>query len=184
VSHSISLPRGMNKEKLALFLQERMKKCMLPGERFTFPFDDESLAIAATRSKGNLRNYLNYTKNGWMIATGSGKSTVGMDDMKAGIIIVDRALLGICDIIDFKILWHSTVGDINKSYLAHQCGIDIKTLDSRMEDKLAELITQKRSGKDIIVTSIYKYIEGGQEILEKIMEGLGIHKLDITGKSD
>ena len=184
ISHTISLPRGMNKDKLLFFLQERMKRCMVPGEHFTFPFDDESLAIAATRSGGNLRNFLNYAKNGWMVATGSEKDTVGGDDMRAGMIIIDRGLLGVCDVIDFKILWYSTVGDINKSYLAHQCGIDVKTLDSRMGDRLAELITQKRSGKDIMVASIYKYIEGGQAILENIVEGLGIHKPDITGKGD
>ncbi|MDO9538093.1 MAG: hypothetical protein Q7J68_07225 [Thermoplasmata archaeon] len=184
VSQSISLPRGMNKEKLSYFLRERMKRCLAPGEKFDFPFEDESLNIAATRSGGNLRNFLNYAKNGWMVAAGSEKTTVGMEEMKTGMIIIDRALLGICDIIDFKILWHSTTGIINKTYLAHKCEIDTKTLDSRIDDKLAELITQKRSGKDVVVTSIYRYIDGGQEILENVMEGLGVHKADVTGGKD
>jgi hypothetical protein len=101
--------------------------------------------------------------------------------MKAGMVIVDRALLGSCDLIDMKILWYSTSGDINKSYLAHQCGIDSKTLDSHIENRLADLIIQKRSGKDVLIASIYRYIDDGSEILEKIIEGLGIRKLDVTG---
>lgn len=184
VSQSISLPKGLDTEKLKYFLKERMKKCLTPGEKFVYPFEDAALEMASVRSTGNLRTFLNYTKNSWTVATGGGKSIVSKEDMKTGIISVDRALLGNCDLIDFKILWYSTAGDINKSYLAHQCGIDIKTLDYRIDDKLAELISLKRSGKDIICTSIYKYIDGGREILEKIIEGLGVHKIDITGEKE
>lgn len=182
VSQNISLPTGLSKEKLKYFLEERMKKCQVTDEKFEFPYEDGALEMASTRSAGNLRSFLNYAKNGWVVAAGGRKSTVSRKDMKTGMIIVDRALLGSCDLIDFKILWYSTIGEINKSYLAHQCGIDIKTLDSRIEDRLTELIAQKKSGKDVIVASIYKYIDGGSDILEKIMEGLGIHKVDITGE--
>ncbi len=182
VSQNISLPKGLSQEKLRYFLEERMKRCLARGNKFVFPFEDEALEMASVRSTGNLRSFLNYAKNGWMVATGGGKGQVANKDIKAGMIIVDRAVLGSCDLIDFKILWHSTVGEINKSYLAHQCGIDAKTLDSRIENRLTELVTQKRSGKDVIITSIYRYIEGGVEILDKIIEGLGIRKLDVTGK--
>ena len=44
-----------------------------------------------------------------------------------------------------------------------------------------KLPARKKQGKDVIVTSIYKYIDGGEDILTKVMEGLGIHKKDITG---
>jgi len=180
VSQNISLSIGLDREKLEYFLIERMKKCLVPGETFKFPYEEESMEIAVTRSRGNLRNYLNYSKNAWLVATGGEKNTVGKEDMKKGIITVDRALLGGCDLIDFKILWYSTVGDINKSYLAHQCGIDAKTLDSRLDSKLSEITSQKKQGKDVIVTTIYKYIDGGEEILSSVMEGLGFHKKDIT----
>jgi hypothetical protein len=181
VSQNISLSIGLDREKLKYFLMERMKKCLAPGEKFDFPFDKEGMEIASIRSGGNLRNFLNYSKNAWLVAAGSEKDTIRKEDMKKGIITVDRALLGGCDLIDFKILWYSTIGDINKSYLAHQCSIDTKTLDSRLYSKLSEITSQKKQGKDVIVTSIYKYIDGGEDILSSVMEGLGIHKKDITG---
>jgi hypothetical protein len=182
VSQNISLPKGLSREKLRFFLEERMKKCLEKGNKLVFPFDDNAMEMASIRSTGNLRNFLNYAKNGWMVTIGGGGEKVTRKEMKAGMVIVDRALLGSCDLIDMKILWHSTSGDINKSYLAHQCGIDSKTLDSHIEDSLSDLITQKRSGKDVLITSIYRYIDGGSEILEKIIEGLGIRKLDVTGE--
>lgn len=182
VSQNISLPKGLSKEKLRYFLEERMKKCLAKVNKFVFPFEDDAIEMASIRSAGNLRSFLNYSKNGWMVTVGGGRKRVAKKDMKAGMVIVDRALLGSCDLIDLKILWYSTSGEINKSFLAHQCGIDTKTLDSHVEDRLIELITQKRSGKDVLITSIYRYIDGGKEILEKIIEGLGIRKLDVTGK--
>ena len=181
VSQHLSLPRGLSLEKLRYFLEERMKRCLARGNKYSPPFDDKALNMASVRSNGNLRNFLNYTKNGWMVATGGGRGMVTEKDMKGGMIIVDRALLGSCDLTDFRILWHSTTGDINKSYLAHLCGIDTKTLDSHIQDRLTDLVTQKRSGKDILVTSIYRYIDGGEEIMIKVIEGLGIHKKDVTG---
>jgi len=185
VSQSISLPKGLSDEKLRFFIEERMKKCLAPRQKFVFPFEDEALQMASTRSAGNLRSFLNYAKNGWRVATGSGRSNVAADDMKAGMIILDRSLLGSCDLIDLKILWHSTRGAINKSFLAHQSGIDTKTLDSRLDGRLAELVTQKRSGKEIVVSSIYRYVKDGDDILEKVIDGLGIHRMDITaGKED
>ncbi|UCG69040.1 MAG: hypothetical protein JSV09_14840 [Thermoplasmata archaeon] len=182
VSQNISLPKGLSREKLRFFLEERMKKCLEKGNKLVFPFDDIAMEIASVRSAGNLRNFLKYAKNGWMVTIGGGGEKVTKKEMKAGMVIVDRALLGSCDLIDMKILWHSTSGDINKSYLAHQCGIDSKTLDSHIEDRLADLITQKRSGKDVLITSIYRYIDDGPEILEKIIEGLSVRKLDVTGE--
>ncbi len=182
VSQNISLPKGLSSEKLRYFLEERMKKCLEKGNKLVFPFDDNAMEMASVRSTGNLRNFLSYAKNGWMVTIGGGGEKVTKKEMKAGMVIVDRALLGSCDLIDMKILWHSTSGDINKSYLAHQCGIDSKTLDSHIEDRLADLITRKRSGKDVLITSIYRYIDDGSEILEKIIEGLGIRKLDVTGE--
>lgn len=180
VSQNISLSVGMDKEKLEYFLMERMKRCIGPGEKFEFPYEKEGMKIAAIRSRGNLRNFLNYSKNAWLVASGSGKNKVEKEDMKKGIITVDRALLGGYDLIDFKILWYSTIGDINKSYLAHQCGIDAKTLDSRLYSKLSDMTNQKKQGKDVIVTSIYKYMDDGEDILFSVMEGLGVHKEDMA----
>jgi hypothetical protein len=182
VSQNISLPKGLSREKLRYFLEERMKNCLEKGNKLIFPFDDDAMEMASIRSTGNLRNFLNYAKNGWMVTIGGGGKKVTKTEMKAGMVIVDRAFLGSCDLIDMKILWHSTSGDINKSYLAHQCGIDSKTLDSHIENRLADLITQKRSGKDVLITSIYRYVDDGPEILEKIIEGLGIRKLDVIGQ--
>ena len=181
VSQNITLPQGLSKERLKYFLEERMKKCLSLNEKFEFPFEEKALEMANIRSTGNLRNFFNYSKNSWVIATGGGKNKINKKDMISGIIAIDRAILGSFDLIDYKILWHSTQGEINKSFLAHQCGIDSKTLESRIEDKLFELISQKRSGKDILIKSIYRYIEGGQEILERLLEGLGVHKIDLTG---
>lgn len=182
VSQNISLPKGLSKEKLRYFLEERMKKCLEKGSKLVFPFDGDAMEMASVRSTGNLRNFLNYAKNSWMVTIGGGGKKVTKKEMKAGMVIVDRALLGSCDLIDMKILWNSTSGDINKSYLAHQCGIDSKTLDSHVENRLADLITQKRSGKDVLITSIYRYVDDGPEILKKIIDGLGIRKLDVTGE--
>jgi hypothetical protein len=182
VSQNISLPKGLSRDKLRYFLEERMKKCLEKGNKLIFPFEDDALEMTSVRSTGNLRNFLNYAKNAWMVTIGGGGEKVTIKEMKAGLVIVDRALLGSCDLIDLKILWHSTSGDINKSYLAHQCGIDSKTLDSHIESRLADLITQKRSGKDVMITSIYRYIDDGPEILENIIEGLGIRMLDVTGE--
>ncbi len=182
VSQNISLPKGLSREKLRYFLEERMKKCLEKERKLVFPFDDDAMEMASVRSTGNLRNFLNYAKNSWMVTIGGGGKKVTNKEMKAGMVIVDRALLGSCDLIDMKILWHSTSGDINKSYLAHQCGIDSKTLDSHVENRLADLITQKRSGKDVLITSIYRYVDDGPEILEEIIDGLGIRKLDVTGE--
>ena len=181
VSQNITLPQGLNKEQLRYFLEERMKKCLSTNEKFNFPFEEEALEMANKRSSGNLRNFFNYTKSGWVISTGGGNNKVSKKEMESGIIAIDRAILGSFDLIDFKILWYSTQGEINKSFLAHQCGIDSKTLENRIEDKLFELINQKRSGKDILIASIYRYIEGGKEILERILEGLGVNKVDLTG---
>ena len=181
VSQNITLPQGLSKERLKYFLEERMKKCLSPDEKFKFPFDEDAIEMANIRSTGNLRNFFNYTKNSWVIAAGGSKNKVSKKEMESGIIAIDRALLGSFDLIDYKILWYSTQGEINKSFLAHQCGIDSKTLENHIEDRLFELISQKRSGKDILITSIYRYIEGGQEILDKILKGLGIHKVDLTG---
>jgi hypothetical protein len=181
VSQNISLPMGLSREKLRYFLEERLKKCLEKGNKLVFPFDEDAMEMASVRSTGNLRNFLNYTRNSWMVTIGGGGKKVTKKEMMAGMVIVDRSLLGRCDLIDLKILWHSTSGDINKSYLAHQCGIDSKTLDSHVENRLADLITQKRSGKDVLITSIYRYVDDGPEILEKIIEGLGIRKLDVIG---
>lgn len=180
VSQSVSLPRGLSKEKLTYFLNERMKNCLAPDDIFESPFENEVVEMAATRSSGNLRNFLNYMKNAWTVGLGGGKDIVNSEDMKNGIIITDRSLLGNCDLIDFKILWYSTIGTFNKSYIAHQCNIDSKTLESRLNSTLIDISSQHRSGKDVIVTSVYRHLKDGEEILEKIIEGLGLHLADIT----
>jgi hypothetical protein len=156
-----------------------MKKCLVNEKNFSQPFDNGSLEMAGIRSGGNLRNFLNYTKNAYMVSIGSKRKTVKIKDMKEGMIIVDRTFLGSCDMTDLRILWYATIGDMNKTYLAYQCGIDVKTLDSRIDDRLAEIILTRRSGKDIIVNSVYNNIKDGKNILERIIEGLGINIEDI-----
>ena len=180
VSQNISLPKNLPVEKLRYFLEERMKKCLIDPEGFSLPYDKGSLEMAGIRSTGNLRNFLNYTKNAYMIAVGSKRRSVRANDMKEGMIIVDRAFMGSCDMTDLRIIWYATKGDMNKSFLAHQCGIDVKTLDSRITDRLDEMIFTTRSGKDIIISSVYRNINDGNEILERIIESLGINKSDIV----
>jgi len=175
VSQFIILPRELPGDRLRFFLEERMKRCVIDKEKFVFPFTDESLEMASIRSAGNLRNFLNYAKNGWRFFKGENDKTVTKGNMMDGITIVDTSLLSGKDFIDYKILWYATIGDVNRSYLAHQCGIDSKTLDSRLIE-LSEFITKKRAGREINIRSIYKSLENGEDILENIFRNLGVRK--------
>ncbi len=176
VSQFIILPRELSAERLRFFLEERMKRCVI--DEFEFPFEKKSLEMASIRSSGNLRNFLSYTKNGWKFYNSREGKKVTKEDMKEGIINVDSSLLGGTDLIDLKIIWYSTLSDMNRKYLAHQCDIDSKTLDRRIK-KLSEFIIQKRSGKEIDIQSIYRFLEEGTEILERIFGNLGIHEEEL-----
>jgi hypothetical protein len=187
VSHNISLPQRLQKERLTYFLEERMRKCLAPGKGtadFAVPFDDNAIEMAATRSKGNLRNFLNYTKHAWMAATGQSRDRVGRAELKTGMLSIDRALLGGCDIIDMKILWFSTAGDMNKALLAHRCGVDARTVDARMAGRLSEFLEEGRTGKETFITSVYRRFAEGEDLMRNIIMGLGYHLSDVTGLKD
>ncbi len=175
VSQFIMLPRELPRDRLRFFLEERMKRCAISKEEFVFPFNEETLRIASIRSKGNLRNFMNYTKNAWKFFKGGEEERVTVENMKDGIVTVDTSFLSGKDLTDLKILWYSTVGDMNRSYLAHKCDIDSKTLDRRV-DELSEFISKKRAGKDIYMQSVYCFLEDREEILERIFRNLGIRK--------
>ncbi len=175
VSQFIMLPQELTNERLSFFLEERMRRCVIDESEFVLPFTDASLKMASIRSAGNLRNFLNYAKNGWKFFKGKEGEKVTKDDMKEGIITVDTSLLSGNDLIDFKIIWYSSVGEMNRSYLAHQCDIDSKTLDRRLEG-LSEIVTKKRVGKEVHIQSVYRRLDAGEEILENIFRNLGINR--------
>ena len=180
-SQNISLPKGLDMEKLRFFLEERMKRCLAPGAEYEFPFQDIALEMASVRSSGNLRSFLGYAKSAWFGAVGKNEDVVTEEEMRSAIISQDMTMLGSCDLVDIRILWYATAGETNKNFLAHQCGIDYRTLESRTGDRLKDLIRQRRSGKDVLVKSIYKYIPGGMDILKKMIKALGIQESEITG---
>jgi len=170
-SQYITLPRKLNKESLNVFLKERMKNCT-KNDDFSYPFNEKAIEMASTRSLGNIRRFFTYTKHAWTTYQGKEKSCVDEDDMKEGMINVDRALLGRLDLTDLKIVWNSTIGNPNKSLLAHQSNIHPKTLDSHIKEDLSGLITEEREGQDILVSSIYTRLPDGKYILEEILNDL------------
>ncbi len=170
-SQYITLPRSLNKENLNMLLEERMKNCVKDGE-FSYPFDEKAVEMASIRSQGNIRRFLTYAKHAWTIYRGKEKSSLGEDDMTQGVINVDRALLGRLDLTDLKIIWNSTAGRPNKSLLAHQTDIHPKTLDNRIKEDLSGLIMEVRDGQDVFVSSIYKKLPNGKEILQQILKDL------------
>lgn len=109
------------------------------------------------------------------ILKGDEEEWVTVENIRDGIVNVDTSLLSGKDLMDLKILWYSTVGDVNRSYLAHKCHIDSKTLDRRVE-ALPEFISKKRAGKDVKMQSIYCFLENGEEILERVFRNLGVRK--------
>ena len=109
------------------------------------------------------------------ILKGHEEEWVTVENIRDGIVNVDTSLLSGKDLIDLKILWYSTVEDVNRSYLAHKCHIDSKTLDRRVE-ALPEFISKTRSGKDVNMQSIYCFLENGEEILERVFRNLGVRK--------
>lgn len=181
-SQNIALPKKMKTEDLTYFIENRMKKCLIPGQKFIFPFEDDAINMASLRSLGNLRNFIDYTQKGWFFISGNGNGNgkVGIEEMKIAIEQVDRSLIGNFDLIDLKILWYSTTAVLNKNFLSQKCGINVRTLESHLEEKLFDFITYQRHGVEIYPISVYKNIKDGKEILEKLIEGLGIDIQDIT----
>ncbi len=181
ISHNISLPQGLTKEQLRFFLEERMRNCLTKDSTLIFPFTNEAIEMAAIRSQGNLRAFLNCVKHGWKVARGGNLDEVGTSELEKGISAIDRVVLGACDIRDSRLRWFATVGDMNKAFLAHQAGVDSKTLESRIRSRLHDFIKERKDGKDIFISSIYKEVPGGKEILESIIKSLGFPMPVITG---
>ncbi len=180
-SQFISLQRELETDKLQFFLEERMKNCMEDVDDFYFPYDDCAIEMASIRSRGNLRNFIHYSRDGWRIAQSEDIKIVEREEMKEAIIAVDSAFLSGLDNTDFRILWYATIGQVNKSYLAHQCNIDRKTLNKHLDDKLSDIIIERRSGMEINLSSIYKTLPDGEEILQRIFRNLGV-KRSIVGE--
>ncbi len=177
-TQKIPLPQGLRSEKLKFMLKERMKRCVMDGETFEFPFTDKAIEQASMRSSSNLRAFLRYTKSAWGIA--EDKEKIDLENMTESIIMEDRALIGKLDITDLKILWYSTIGDLGKGYLAEKCNISSPTLSKRMENKLSQVVSERKSGKKTMVTSLYKDLPNGREILEEMLKSMDISKEDIT----
>jgi hypothetical protein len=184
VTHNITLPQKLGTDRLKYFLEERMKRCLAKGSSFEFPFNEESIAMASIRSGGNLRNFLNYTRHAWMVSTGDDRIEVVPADIIAGMVSIDSAQLGGCDTIDMKILWFSSIGDMNKAFLAHQCGINVKTMEGHIDGRLKELMKERKVGKESITNSVYRDIPGGQRILTEIIASLGFRFSDVTGSKE
>lgn len=184
ISQHITLPQRLEKDRLKFFLEERMKRCLSKGSEFAFPIDEAAIEMASIRSRGNLRSFINYIKHGWMVASGGEMDRLGPNELRSGMISIDRALFAGCDAIDMRILWFSTVGDMNQAFLAHQSAIDSKTLVSRINGRLQDFIDIQKDGKEIFISSIYKHISGGQKILAEIIKGLGFRLPEITGSKE
>jgi hypothetical protein len=184
ITQTIALPQRLGKDQLKFFLEERMRNCLPRNTVFKFPFSDEAIDVVSIRSRGNLRTFFNYAKHAWVESKASDRDMVGVDDVRSGIITLDRALLGGCDIIDMKILWYTTIGDMNKALLAHRCDVNYRTLESHIEHRLSEVIVEDRNKKEIAITSVYRHIPGGQEVLTEIIKGLGFHMTTITGTKE
>jgi hypothetical protein len=184
ISHNIALPQRLDKVHLRFFLEERMRRCLSEGARYEFPFEDDALDMAAVRSRGNLRTFLNYAKHAWTVSMGEERDRVTAADVISGMISVDSPLLGGCDIIDMRILWFSSSGEMNKAFLAHQCGINVKTLQGRIDSHLREFIDEDRIGKEVVLTSIYKRFPVGVDLLSQMIRDLGFQMSEVTGTTE
>jgi len=180
-SQFISLQRELETDKLHYFLEERMKNCIEDIDDFYFPYNDRAVGMASKRSRGNLRNFIHYARDGCRIPQSEDMKNVDKKEMEEAIISVDSAFLSGLDTTDFRILWYSTIGQVNKSYLAHQCNIDRKTLNKHLDDKLSEIIIEERSGMEVNLSSIYKTLPDGDEILEKIFRNIGVKRSIVDG---
>ncbi len=177
-TQKIPLPQGLRSERLKLMLEERMERCVTDKEKFEFPFTDKAIEQASMRSSSNLRAFLRYTKSAWGIT--EDKEKIGLENMTESIIMEDRALIGKLDITDLRILWYSTIGDLGKGYLAEKCNISSPTLSKRIDKKLSHVVSEKKSGKKTMVTSLYKDLPNGKEILEEMLKSMDISKEEIT----
>jgi hypothetical protein len=181
ITQTIALPQQLGKEQLELFLQERVKNCLPKGTAYEPFFTDDAMEALSIRSRGNLRNFFDYAKHAWVEALASKRDTVSLEDASAGIINIDKALLGGCDLVDMKILWFATVGTMNKALLANRCDVNYRTLESHIENRLEDVIIEDRNKKEIALTSVYRNILNGENLLREIIKGLGFHMSSITG---
>ncbi len=170
-SQYITLPRKLGKDSLNTLLKGRMINCVI-NDDFNYPFSDKAIEMASIRSLGNIPRFFTYAKHAWTIYRGKNKKILDEEDIKEGIINVDRATLGRLDMTDLRIIWNCTFGNPNKTLLAHQSDIHPKTLDNRIIEDLSGLITQVRDGQEVYVSSIYTKLPGGKGILEQILKDL------------
>lgn len=155
-----------------------MKRCVSDKDNFEFPFTDKAIEQASIRASSNLRSFLRYSKSAWGIA--DDKEMIDLDNMTESIILEDRAFIGKLDVTDLKILWYSSVGELNKGYLAEKCGISSPTLSKRIKNKLSNVVTERKSGKETKIISLYNDLPNGKEILEEMLKSMDTSKEKIT----
>ncbi len=174
-THSLTLPNGLNDDKLIYFLEKRMKNCLIKdAEEFELPFENTALEMATIRSRGNLRKFFNYAQTGWDIHRSQKHDTVTKEDMGKGIGMEDKTILGSFDNMDYKIIWHTTRGRFHKKLLAHECDTNRVTLNKRLKGPLSDLIVEEKKGKEIEVTSLYRKMPQGKQILEGMLRDLRV----------
>lgn len=181
-SESIVLSKKMSDEKLRDFLTQRMKNCYTEKKPFENPFKDEALQMACDRSRGNLRAFFKYCQSAWFNRE-TEEANVGKKEMQQAIMNVDVKKLSSLDKTDYKILWFSTIGDINQSFLAKKCDIHRRTLHNRLQGQLKDLISVEgvgqETGRATVVSSIYKDLPNGKEQLIDVFNELGVDLAEI-----
>lgn len=173
-SDLITLPQSLNKEELQMFLEKRMKKTSI-AEDFTFPFEEDTIELASIRALGNLRKFFKYTNKAWTLFRTSDKERVEEKDMLEAIRKVDRAEIGRLDPTSLETLWNCTIARKNKGVLAMDTGTHRSTVTNRLNDELSSLTKQVKEGKEVRVSSIYRDLPNGVEILEQILKDLGLY---------
>ncbi|MFO7991245.1 MAG: hypothetical protein R6U61_02995 [Thermoplasmata archaeon] len=170
VTQSITLPYRMPIDDLREFLTKRMENCVSDDvESFENPFTEGALKMASIRSMGNLRKFLKYSQTAWL-SKHSGSKTVTNKEMKKAVIQLDKDYLYGLSNTDYKILWYSTKGPINKKYLKQKADdMHIQTLNKRLERSLSSFVQVRVEGRNSLVSSIYLDIPDGKDILKELL---------------
>lgn len=169
ISQKVPLTRFDN-EKLTNVLEKRMKNCLIDDQDFRFPFTEGSMELASQRASNNLRAFIKYSKNAWTIT--EDQDNITKEDMKESIIMEDKTYLKSLSDDELKVIWYGTIGEFNLGYMSNICDISRPTLTKRIEK--SNLLYKERSGMETIVKSRYRNLDGGKEILEKMLDDLGL----------
>lgn len=169
ISQKVPLTR-LDKEKLTDILKERMINCLKEDDDFKFPFTDESMELASQRASNNLRAFIKYSKNAWTLT--DDQKNITKKDVRESIIMEDKIYLKSLSSDELKVIWYATVGEFNLGYMTNLCDISRPTLTKKIKE--SNLLYKQRSGMETIVRSIYKDLDGGKEILRKMLDDMGV----------